>query len=463
MPDLSTPRTVAPHREVAILEKPESVRVARPILRRAALASLLLAAATVCSAQQLAHPGWIGSGITPDPWWKHAVFFRIGPSTTSSDTTSNPDQTYAYKSDPYFKDITARIDSLHALGVDALLLPMPPMPDASTPNVNLDDFDELLHQASLRNIRVLITFPVSNVTADLPAIARFWLSRGVAGFRLVTPPETSPQFADVVQQTLHKITASEVGARIVLSNFSPDAPATPPAPTPPPATQRDTATPQQPTSAQQPTHSNSRHHSSRRSASRIPADTGAQLQIDPRLSQLDLPEAANLRPLLAQSLIKQNIMLDLTPKHSDQDSPDPYPALARAMATILLTTHSAALIDPTLADKSLAGWTSKLSALHHGNQTLRNGTVTLLDFDRQNALVWVTRPALASKNAPPVVVTCNLSSLPLKLSLTAAVHGLNLRGSYLLTLLRSDTAMGAQDLDSVILPPFGVYIGELHR
>jgi alpha-glucosidase len=60
-------------------------------------------------------------------------------------------------------------------------------------------------------------------------------------------------------------------------------------------------------------------------------------------------------------------------------------------------------------------------------------------------------------------VACNLSASPLRLSLTAAVRSLNLRGSYLLTLLRSDQAMGPQDLDSVALPPFAVYIGELHR
>jgi hypothetical protein len=142
------------------------------------------------------------------------------------------------------------------------------------------------------------------------------------------------------------------------------------------------------------------------------------------------------------------------------------------MAAILLTTHAAALIDadqglnpapatppaPTLAD-----WYSKLSALHHGNATMRYGSVTPLNFDTQNALVWVIRPASNSGLAPPVVVACNLSSSPLRLSLTSAIHSLNLRGSYLLTLLRSDQAMGAQDLGSVTLPPFAVYIGELHR
>ena len=94
---------------------------------------------------------------------------------------------------------------------------------------------------------------------------------------------------------------------------------------------------------------------------------------------------------------------------------------------------------------------------------MRYGSVTVLDFDAQNALVWIIRPAANSALAPPVVVVCNLSSSPLRLSLTSAVHSLNLRGSFLLTLLRSDQAIGPQDLDAVALPPFAVYIGELHR
>jgi hypothetical protein len=94
---------------------------------------------------------------------------------------------------------------------------------------------------------------------------------------------------------------------------------------------------------------------------------------------------------------------------------------------------------------------------------VRYGSVSVLNFDDQNALVWVIRPAANSPLAPPVVVACNLSSSPQQLSLTSAVHSLNLRGSFLLTLLRSDQAMGPQDLDAVALPPFAVYIGELHR
>jgi alpha-glucosidase len=403
-------------------------------MHRLSLAALLLlAAACAAPAQTLARPGQPGSGINADLWWKQAVFYRIA---------ANSDSPTDYKS------IAARIDALHSLGVDALLVPMPAMPSTQAPGPALDDFDELIHQSALRGIRVLITFPAPSVTAGLAPTARFWLSRGVAGFHLVTPPSVSPQDSQSILQTLRQITGSAVGSRIVISGFNPAASVAPAA-------------------SRQPNRGASTHRSSRSGDA-----LSAQLQIDSQLSQFDLPDAASLRPLLAQSLATPNLLLDFHPPAPPPGSPDPYPALARSMAAILLTTHAAALIDadqglnpapatppaPTLAD-----WYSKLSALHHGNATMRYGSVTPLNFDTQNALVWVIRPASNSGLAPPVVVACNLSSSPLRLSLTSAIHSLNLRGSYLLTLLRSDQAMGAQDLGSVTLPPFAVYIGELHR
>jgi alpha-glucosidase len=417
-------------------------------------------------------------GQNSDPWWRRAVFYQVaeGPASPAGEPTANAPQQAAD-----YKFIAARLDALHTLGIDALVVPMPALPSSLEPDPSLDDFDELIHQASRRGIRVLATFPAPSVTADLPAIARFWLSRGVAGFRLVTPPGTSPQFSEVIVQTLRKITSSAVGQRIVLADFDPNASATP---VPSPATRQPSRT------------------ASNRRANRFGDPLNAQLQVDSEFSHLDLPDAEKLRPLLAKSLLSQNILLDFYPQTTPPGSPDHYPALARAISAILLTTHPAALIDaspnlvlqpdatpapeaapspaaarPLLAVNrpaatplpatppapTLTDWISKLSALHHGNATVRYGSVSVLDFDAQNALVWVIRPATNSALTPPVVVACNLSSAPLRLSLTSAVHSLNLRGSFLLTLLRSDQAMGPQDLDAVTLPPFAVYIGELHR
>jgi alpha-glucosidase len=463
---ISERRVPHPFRVLCATDGRQQTRSGSTLRRLSIAALLLLALALPAAAQTLARPGWAGSGLNTDPWWRQAVFYQI-----STETPASPID---------FKSIAARLDALHTLGIDALIVPMPPLPASLDSGPALDDFDELIHQASRRGIRVLVTLPAPSLPSDLAPIARFWLSRGVAGFRLVTPPESSPQDSQSLLQSLRKITNSAVGQRIVLSDFNPAATATP---VPSPASRQPSRT------------------ASTRRANRSGDALNAQLQIDSEFSHLDLPEAANLRPLLARSLLTPNILLDFYHPASPPNEPDPYPALAHAISAILLTTHSAALIDasPSLALQpdatpapeaapqpatartlainhpapifrpaappapTLADWIGKLSALHHGNATVRYGSVSVLDFDSQNALVWIIRPATNSALTPPVVVACNLSSSPQQLSLTSALHSVNLRGSFLLTLLRSDQAMGPQDLDAVALPPFAVYIGELHR
>src|ERR1035437_136148 len=88
------------------------------LARRLRILALLLLTATcpVAHTQQLARPGWVNSGLNADPWWKHAVFYRIDAKPTdAADSAQSAD----------YKAITARLDALHSLGVDALLLPMP--------------------------------------------------------------------------------------------------------------------------------------------------------------------------------------------------------------------------------------------------------------------------------------------------------------------------------------------------
>jgi alpha-glucosidase len=394
----------------------------------------------------LARPGWSGSGFNADPWWKHAVFFETGPPAPAG---------------PDLKAVIAKLDALHTLGVDALILPALPLPAQSQQNSQraavpgasaLDDFDELIHQAARRGIRVLLTLAPLTANADLTATARFWLSRGVSGFRLVAPPDATPQDAQSIAQSLRKITNSAVGARIVISDFNPAANS------PAPYAQRGRAA-----------------DSSYRRASRSIDSTAAQLQIDTQLDRLTSLDAANIRAAIAQSLLTPDLLLSFHPSPQTASS-NPNPSLAKAKAAILLTTHSAALIDTDAsagasaanaatwpAPKSAADWYRQLSGMHHGNATLRFGSVSVLDFDAQDALVWVIRPPAITSLTPPIVVACNLSGSPLHLSLTAPLKALNLRGIFLRTLLRTDDAMGGQDLDYVNLPPYAVYIGELRR
>jgi hypothetical protein len=381
------------------------------------------------------------------------------------------------------------LDSLHSLGIDALLLPAPSIPTQATPDPILDDFDELIRQASSRGMRILLTLPAANATTDLSGTVRFWLTRGVAGLHVLV---SSPADAASIVPPLRKITGSIVGQRIILSDF---APAT-----------IDIALP---------VTNHTRSHTAGSRTNQLSDTAGAQLQVDARISTLPSLDATSLRPLLAQTLTQPNLLLDFHQPTSGPDLP-----LAKAMATILLTLHSAAVInadahltlppntdqadqaaitDPTPvptppttpqpAPQSeayvpyvppprpvskpvptppppadpLTNWYRQLSELHHANAVLRSGITTFVDFDQQNALVWVAHPATASLLMPPIVVACNLSATPVTLSIGAAIKSLNLHGTYLRTLLRSDTAMGPQDLNGVILPPYSVYIGELHR
>jgi Domain of unknown function (DUF3459) len=449
-----------------------------------ALAAILFAAPlATASAQMLAHPGWNDNGLDTSPWWQHAVFYEV--------TTPQPD----------FKDIATRLNALRSLGVDALLLPSPalkPQSAAPEPDPTLDDFDELIHQASRQGMRILLTIPTSSITADVSGTAHFWLNHGVAGFHVATSEGTSPQDAQTITQLLRKLTASAAGQRIVITDFDLNTP--------------DTATAVPTTS----------HHATAHRTSQPSEAPAAQLQVATIIS-LGLPDGATLRPLFVRSLTHPNVLLDIPPFQnmgitslpaSPTDQRVPHRPLEEVQATILLTLQPASLISSTAnltldpnapidtppppppppppptpvvpegtfvpyvpppkpvapplppapsVATNLTDWYRQLITLHHGNAALRSGVTTLLDFDQQNALVWVTRPATASRVTPPIIVACNLSATPVTLSVGAAIKNLNLHGTYLRTLLRSDKAMGPQDLNGVILPPYSVYIGELHR
>jgi hypothetical protein len=461
------------------------------------LAAMVAGAGGAALSQTLARPGLVGSGLSTDAWWQHAIFYEVelGRGDVSPGLPTD------------FKSIAATLDSLRSLGVDALLVPAPHTPAHSvtgslaaiTPNAGpdpvLDDFDDLIHQSSRRGMRVLLNLPVPSDGTDVTGIARFWLSRGVAGFHVVAPSGTAPQTAQTVVQTLRKVTAGVVGQRIVLSDFDPSIAAA---------------------SAGAP----SRGAPARRT-DRLPDPVIGQLRIDARISHVGTLDAATLRPLLGQTSAQPTLLLEFHSFAGPGGSRDSAAALAKAMAAVVLTIHPSALVDSSVGlvlEKSAEGqvggavppiavaappsqpavppgtyvpyvpaapaqpvaaapkaavpaapadpltaWYQELATLHHANAALRFGSATLLNFDAQNALVWVVRPATASALTPPVVVACNLSGSPVTLGIGAAIKGMGLRGDYLRTLLRSDKAMGPQDLDAVVLPAYGVYVGELRR
>ena len=468
MPNFCRPRCPVPNN----LANHPARRACKPFLITLCCFAAFLAAASVPAlGQMLARPGWNGNGLDTSPWWERAVFYRIDSPADA-------------------RDIASRLDALRSLGVDALILPAPELPPAGSNGAmpNLDDLDNLLRQAGSHNIRVLLTLHAANAKADLSGLARFWLSRGVAGLYVATPPGTTPEQTQALVETVRKSASGALGRRVVL-------------------TDSDLAPPDG-SDVRQPARNAAPVRTSRTSGPAV-----AQLQIDSRLGRLPALDAASLRPLLVQAIAQPDLLLDTAVAASGTRPP-----LAEAMAAIALITHPAALIDssanlvlepspdqsaapatseqparptpppaplppgtylpyvpyappppkprpavaptPKPADP-LTTWYRQLAVLHHDNAVVRSGSKIFLDFDAQNALVWVNRPASPSPLNPPVVVVCNLSSSPLQLSLTAAIKQLNLRGFFLRPLLRSYDAMGAQPLDNITLPPFGVYIGEL--
>jgi len=104
-----------------------------------------------------------------DPWWKHAVFYEIYPRSFAD---SNGDGIGD------LNGITAHLDYLHDLGVDAIwLTPCYPSPQIDfgydiSDYCNIDpvygtlaDFDKLIAEAKKRNIRIVMDF-VINHTSD---------------------------------------------------------------------------------------------------------------------------------------------------------------------------------------------------------------------------------------------------------------------------------------------------------
>ena len=118
---------------------------------------------------QAAPPETSKTQSSADPWWKHAVVYEIYPRSFQD---SNGDGVGD------LNGITARLDYLHDLGIDAIwITPFYPSPQidfgydiadytAVDPQFGtMADFDRLVREARKRNIRVIVDY-VANHTSD---------------------------------------------------------------------------------------------------------------------------------------------------------------------------------------------------------------------------------------------------------------------------------------------------------
>ena len=138
------------------------------------------------------------------------------------------------------------------------------------------------------------------------------------------------------------------------------------------------------------------------------------------------------------------------PPPKGKPAPPPEPANA---------APNAALEDADPA--SLLNWYRKLIELHHSNATINSGEYLTINRDDQNVLIIIRKPKAVSPTNPILVILCNLSDKPAPLSIKTDTMKLHLRGSFLRTVLRTDKGMGTMHLESMTLPPYTAYIGEL--
>ena len=106
-------------------------------------------------------------------------------------------------------------------------------------------------------------------------------------------------------------------------------------------------------------------------------------------------------------------------------------------------------------DHSMLNWYKQLIRLRRDNAALHSGKLTLLNTSDEHVLSWVRQ----APGQPAVVVACNFTAEPQRTSFDLSQQGVN--GKQAKTLLKSAGGSDPAALDQVMLPPYGVYVGQV--
>ncbi len=505
--------------------------------RYAGWAMLLLAAGV--PAQTLARPGWAGSGLTVSAWWRNAVLFEVSPGTplVSEVAQSGPAAATAgpavTTSGPMLAGLLLRLDDLQTLGADAMLLrnidrgidhgaTMGGSGRVAETYGTMDQFDELLEQASRRRIRVLVELPASLDGEALRAAARFWLSRGVSGiyFKSATdgaagsgmdaasagkgasvaataPSVVSDEAAgsdtkagasgnaglaskEAAQiRILREVLRSYVGERVLLENAGGEEPSS--------ATASGVAAggaaggaPEMLLSTirgfaeEQPVDVTAVRQSVAGAQGRSNGRRGVRVaEIDPRAPAVRgaAAEARAAVLLMAAGGVAlrtgeagEGPEAQAAAAAKLQEAKD-VAALAGATSPAAVSNVKRAIAQrqgeepPRFAGDAVFQWTARMIGLHRGSPAMLLGTQTLLDHDKEGAVVSVWR----GRGGQVLCEVVNLRDAPVELTLAQEFTAMHERGSFLRPVARTDAGMGAMPLARVKLPAFGVFLGELGR
>jgi len=435
------------------------------------LTSAFLVVAVGVPAQTLARPGWAGSGIGAEAWWRSAIFYRIDvPKFQDSDGDGTGD----------LAGITQRLDYLQQLGVDAIVIAAPADDGA---------FDNLLREASTRHVRIIIAFDAQTPPTEVPGRARQWLTRGAAGISI----DGALIDALVSLRDLRILIDSFPGDRVLLAQPAPGQtvpPQTPAeligaainSPPPPPATPllEGAALP-----GDDPKSDGLR----RIFAAQLLTSPGAVVLLGGQ--ELGLPAASTMqwtptnitppkpepeeeakpaeappdpnvygafKPYVPPKPVKK------PPPPGTPPDPNSLPGFTtRSDAASPATIAANVAVEDTNAN-SLLNYYRRLIQLHHDNPSVRQGAQVVFNHEADNARVWIRRAPAGTTTAGNVIVTCNLSDQPLTLSLDADLATLHIHTGTLRPLAGSWTATPiAQNTNHLTLPPYSVFIGELRN
>ncbi len=104
---------------------------------------------------------------------------------------------------------------------------------------------------------------------------------------------------------------------------------------------------------------------------------------------------------------------------------------------------------------SMLNWYKELITLRRDNPAIKDGKNIMLNTSDNNVLSWLRQ----APGQPAVVVACNFTAQPQKVSFDLSSQGITSKQAK--TLMKTPGSSDPASLDSVNLPPFGVYIGQV--
>ncbi len=396
-------------------------------------------------------------------WWQNSVIVEVSPQPGEAGTVLGRAR--------------LQLGDLQTLGTDAVLLRgmdaggagMGGGPRLAEGYGTIDDFDQLMREASGRRIRLMVELPADLAGEALLADARFWLNRGVSGVSFQGDAAASGETV----QALRGVLRGYVGDRVLAANEAAGGGG---------AAMRDRSSggAEMVFSSLQGFGSGSQvTQVTQVRASIEAAGRGASgtrvVEVDAKAPTVGGEEAkARATALLiargSVGLRAQDVGVGpeelARRQEADREAAEnkaiaaaTSPAAASNARRAAAARKAAAATALELPGDATFVWYQRMIGLHRGNAALLGGEQTLLNEDDKGALVAVWRP----RSGQPLVAVVNLRAGPCKLQLTEDFARIGMRGLFLRTVVRTDAGMGAMPLGNVTLPGYGVYVGQLGR